>query len=133
MPIKTTWNDDQTILLFDFDGVVEHEEILATYGAAAKVIAKMEHPIHVIMDHSHEIVSDENFADVLPQIGSLELPANIELIIQVGTHGSVRARTVLYSQMYRKLHHVDMMEDAYAMFKVYEQRRSTSETNANPD
>jgi hypothetical protein len=128
MPITRRWaDDDHSILVLEYDGIVPGDELYPAFQEAIQELQGIDHPVHVIIDHSRETITDESFAEMLPKMGAMELPPNMGLLIQVATRGQVRARTDLYSQMYRKMHQVDVIEEALALIKVYEQRRTAGD------
>jgi hypothetical protein len=127
MPATIEWaNDQQTIMLIQIDGAWVFDEVWAAYVKALDQIRVVEHQVHVIIDHTRETEQPDNMGALVPKFGELDYPPNIGLIIQVGSRGSVRTGQELYSMIYRKVHNVEMMEDAYAMIKVYDERKSAT-------
>jgi hypothetical protein len=125
MAVSVEWaSDDHRILLVIHEAVWTWEDMFQAYQEGLSMIRSVENPVHVIIDHSREADFPTNFAAVLPRFAAMPIPANVGLIIQVGTRGATRVGTELFSLMYRKLHLVDALEDAFALIKVHDERRT---------
>src|SRR6185503_2005078 len=98
------------------------DETYATYVNALDQIRVLDHRVHLIIDHTQETQQPDTVGALLPKFGELDLPPNLGLIIQVASRGSVRVGQELYSMLYHKVHNVDVIEDAYALIKVYADR-----------
>lgn len=127
MPTTYEWaNDEKSIVHIKILGTWDFNEIWETYVQVLDEIRALDHPAHVIIDHTAETESPESLGALLPKFGELDFPDNIDLIIQVTADATLRTGHQLYSMLYRKVHTVDLIEDAFAMIKVYEERRATS-------
>lgn len=127
MPVTVDWNNEsQSILLVTHEAHWTWEEMFQAYQNGLLKVRSVSHPVHIIIDHSREVDPPTNFAEMLPRFAALPIPPHVGLIIQVGTKGATRIGTELFSLMYRKLQIVDVIEDAYALIKVHEERRSKS-------
>lgn len=128
MPVTVEWNDDSKSILL----VIHHEywtweDTFQAYQDALLKVRSVSHPVHLIVDHSREVDPPTNFTEVLPRFAALPIPPHVGLIFLVGTKGATRIGSELFSLMYRKLQLVDLIEDAYAMIKIHDERRTKQE------
>lgn len=127
MPTTSEWvNDDHTIMHIKVVGAWIFEEVWAAYVDVLDQIRALDHPVHVIIDHTQETEKPPSLGAMLPKFGELPYPPNMGLIIQVAADQVLRTGHQLYSMMYRKVHDVEVIEDAFAMIKAYEVRRAVS-------
>ena len=125
MPVTVDWKDDsQHVLLITHHEQWTWDEMFGAYQEALLKVRAVSHPVHIVIDHTREVDPPTNFAEMLPRFAALPIPPHVGLIIQVGTKGATRIGSELFSLMYRKLQLVDMLEDAYAMIKLHDERRA---------
>jgi hypothetical protein len=133
MGVTVEWVNDERVTMPQHVLLIVHEEVwtwedmFQAYQDALAMVRAVTDPVHVVIDHSREKDFPTNFATVLPRFAALPIPANVGLIIQVGTRGATKVGAELFSLMYRRLHIVDTLDDAYAMVKVYDARRAQVE------
>lgn len=122
MPATVDWHPDfpQTVLLMVLTSPVTLAEVIEVSKEESELIKSAEHVIHTIIDLSDKPGIPDKFISNLSKIA--QMPAanhpNSGIKIIVGADGVTKTFLNIFSKVYRKLQHVDTLDDANKLIEA---------------
>lgn len=124
MPISTRWEDDNRIVIWEFQGVWTWDEYYNQRGAVNDAIRERDHIVHMIIDMTNSNLLPKN--PLTHGTSAMrQAPTNIGTTVYVGSNTVLRAFFKMFSQIYgavrssKKLdmHMVATLDEAHALIK----------------
>ncbi len=134
MPASVKWHPvyDHTVLHMEITGLLKIDELNQAIAIEGEHIQQADRPIHTIIDLRANTNLAPQFMSNLPRIG--QSPAmthpNVGLKIGVGAKNAARAAISLASQIFRKIHIVDTLEEAYQLIEEFEEQHRAEKSQS---
>ncbi|NDJ54681.1 MAG: hypothetical protein GYB68_16560 [Chloroflexi bacterium] len=129
MPVSTCWynEEQQRTVLFRYEGITSWDQWFDAIDHGHQMMQSVDHPVHTLSDFTGvEELSMEKWIAQMPRLGmAVAAPPNLDLVVVAGLKGLPQQIANVFSNVYKKVHMVDTLEEGVALIEAREQEGLT--------